>query len=285
MNAAALGAVRIGMHRGWKEFLHLLAAPGEQLFNVVNAAVILTVLYFLRDVTVEGTSLTLAALTLPGVVGMLVVYNATGGTAFAVAFEREDGTLLRAKAAPHGIVGYVTGQIVRAPLYTITNVLLVLLPGLFVVQGLASDGVWSWLALLWVSILGLLATVPLGIALGSVVSNPRTVGGMVFFVSAVLIAISGIFYPITALPAWLHPFAQLFPYYWLGLGMRSALLPDAAAAVELTGTWPHLETVGVLGAWAVLGLVLAPILLRRMARRVSGSSVEAGRHKAAQRIG
>jgi ABC-2 type transport system permease protein len=29
----------------------------------------------------------------------------------------------------------------------------------------------------------------------------------------------------------------------------------------------------VLGAWAVFGLVLAPILLRRMARRQSGSAL------------
>lgn len=44
-------------------------------------------------------------------------------------------------------------------------------------------------------------------------------------------------------------------------------------------------TAGVLGAWAVVGLVLAPMVLRRMARSVSGASVEAGRQKAAQRIG
>ena len=35
----------------------------------------------------------------------------------------------------------------------------------------------------------------------------------------------------------------------------------------------------MLGAWAVLGLVVAPIVLRRMARRESGSSVAARREK------
>jgi ABC-2 type transport system permease protein len=69
----------------------------------------------------------------------------------------------------------------------------------------------------------------------------------------------------------------------MGLGMRSALLPDALASVEIGHSWRHLETVGVLGAWAVAGLVLAPIVLRRMARRESGSSVAARREKAMQR--
>ena len=43
--------------------------------------------------------------------------------------------------------------------------------------------------------------------------------------------------------------------------------------MEIGHSWRHLETLGVLGAWAIAGLVLAPILLRRMARRESGSSV------------
>jgi ABC-2 type transport system permease protein len=67
--------------------------------------------------------------------------------------------------------------------------------------------------------------------------------------------------------------------------MRSALLPAAAEAVELGGSWRNLETIAVLGAWAVLGLVVAPIVLRRMARRESGSRVAQRREQLLQRIG
>ncbi|MGH3897211.1 MAG: ABC transporter permease [Pseudonocardiaceae bacterium] len=280
-----LGAVRIGLGRGWTEFRHSLTRVDEQIFNVLTAGVILTVLYFQRDDLVAGTSLSLATVALPGVVGMLVAFSTTNGAAFVVAFEREDGTLLRAKSVPFGVVGYLVGQVVRIPLSTMMGVLLLLVPGLFLFDGLAGAGISGWLTLLWVLALGLLATLPVGMLLGGLVSNPRAVGQGLFLISGALIAISGIFYPISALPGWLHPIAQVFPFYWLGLGMRSALLPDTAAAVELSGSWRHLETVGVLGAWAVVGLVLAPVVLRRMARRESGASVEAGRLKASQRIG
>ncbi len=278
-------AVRIGLRRGWTEFRQLLANPQEWVFDVIMAGVILLVLYFLRDNTFGESSLSLAALALPGVVGMLVAFTSLTGGAFVVAFEREDGTLLRARAVPFGVVGYVTGQVVRIPLSTMMGILLVLIPGLFLFDQLASTSLGGWLTLLWVLVLGLLATVPVGMALGAVADSPRAISGWLFFVSAGLIAISGIFYPITALPGWLHPIAQVFPFYWLGLGMRSALLPDAAAAVELFGSWRTVETVLALGGWAVVGLVLAPILLRRMARRVSGATVEAGRRQAAQRVG
>jgi ABC-2 type transport system permease protein len=99
-----------------------------------------------------------------------------------------------------------------------------------------------------------------------------------------LIAISGIFYPITALPDWLEWIGQLSPIYWMGLGMRSALLPDSAVVVELDGSWRHLETAAVLGVLAVVGLAVAPVVLRRMARRESGSKVAERRERALQRV-
>ncbi|MDQ4021683.1 MAG: ABC transporter permease [Actinomycetota bacterium] len=280
-----LSAVRIGLGRGWTEFRHVLAMGQEYVFTLMTSGIILIVLYVQRDNAIVGTSLPLATLALPGVIGALVAFNTLTAAAFSLSFEREDGTLLRAKAVPFGVVGYLSGQVVRIPLSTVMQVLILLVPALFLVDGLAATSLAGWLTFGWVLALGLLATLPLGLLLGGLTINPRVTAQIVGVGSAVLIAISGIFYPISGLPSWLHPVAELFPFYWLGLGMRSALLPDAAAAVELSGSWRHLETAAALGAWAVVGLALAPVVLRRMARHESGATVEAGRQKATQRIG
>ena len=136
--------------------------------------------------------------------------------------------------------------------------------------------------MVWVVVLGLLATMPIGIIIGSLAPNVQKVGTWGMLPILVLLGISGIFFPIQELWGWLQVVAQLFPMYWLGLGMRSAFLPDAAAAVEIGGSWRTLETVFVLGTWAVVGLALAPGILRRMARRQSGSQVAAARDEAVQ---
>ncbi|MFF4779626.1 ABC transporter permease [Microtetraspora fusca] len=145
-----------------------------------------------------------------------------------------------------------------------------------------ADGVGALIS--WVLALGLMTSLPIGAVLGSVYVSVRSQGLLQLPILG-LIALSGIFYPITVLPDLVQWIAQVFPIYWLALGMRSALLPDSAVAVEIGESWRHLETAGVLGAWAVLGLILAALVLRRMARRESGSSVAQRREKALQRVG
>jgi ABC-2 type transport system permease protein len=54
-------------------------------------------------------------------------------------------------------------------------------------------------------------------------------------------------------------------------------------AVEIAGSWRHAETVAVLGAWAVAGLLTAPMVLRRMSRRESGSTLAVRHARALQR--
>ena len=86
------------------------------------------------------------------------------------------------------------------------------------------------------------------------------------------------------MPVWVQWVRQASPVYRLGLGMRSGLLPDAAAANEIAGSWRTWETVGALSAWTLLGVVVAPVLLRRMTRHESGSRIAERRDTALRRL-
>lgn len=277
-------AVRTGSTRGRMELRQTFTNPQDLWGYFFPVVILIAVMLFMQGATVPGTNFALGASAMLGILGMQV---ATGGlmtVAQLLVVEREDGTLLRAKAIPNGMTGYLIGKVIVTCGMTAISVALILIPGLLLFDGFAT-GVGAWLTLVWVVLLGLAATVPIGATFGSLFPSPRAMGMGMFFPIMGLVAISGIFYPITALPEWLQWIGQVFPIYWLGLGMRSALLPDAMAAVEIGDSWRQLETVGVLGAWAVVGLLVAPVVMRRMARRESGSSVAARREKAMQRVG
>ncbi|MEU4671701.1 ABC transporter permease [Amycolatopsis sp. NPDC023774] len=281
--AAKRKALRTGARRGLTEFRQQWTNRDDVLGQVVWLVLILTTLFFMRNAHLPGTSFSLGTATVPSVLGAGIVFNGLSGAAGQLVIDREDGTLLRAKATPNGMLGYLLGKIVSLSLMQVAGLVVVLVPCLFLFSGLAADGVWSWLNLLWVLVLGLLATLPLGAAIGSLIRDPRAMALVMLPVTG-LTAISGIFYPITALPVWVQDIAQVFPMYWLGLGMRSALLPDAAVVVEIGQSWRPWWTLGVLAVWAVIGLALAPVLLRRMAQRESGSSVAERRERALQRV-
>jgi ABC-2 type transport system permease protein len=278
-----LVAVRAGFARGGIEVRQSLTNV-QDLWNYFfpNFAALL-VMFFMRGATVPGTNFSLGARTLPSVLGGGLAFGALMTMMMTLTVEREDGTLLRAKAVPNGMLGYLVGKVVQVAGMSLIGSAILVIPGVLLVGGLAPGGPGSWLTLVGVLVLGLVACLPLGAVLGSLFANPRNVGVITLPLMG-LVATSGIFYPITTFPVWLQWIGQAFPVYWLGLGMRSALLPDELAAVEIGGSWRHLETLGVLGAWGVVGLVVAPIVLRRMARRESGSSVAARKEKAMQRV-
>jgi ABC-2 type transport system permease protein len=276
-------AIKAGWRRGLIELRQSFTNPGELVSHFLWPVLMLVALYFLRNRSFGVTGLGLGALALPSMLGMNAAMGMISMSQQLTA-DREDGTLLRAKATPNGMVGYLVSKVVSVAGGLFADLAILLIPGLLIIGGLAVDRPGAWLTLLWVLLLGLLATLPIGAILGSVFTSARS-QGLIQLPVLGLITISGIFYPVTALPAWLEWVAQLTPIYWLGLGMRSALLPGDAVAVEIGESWRHLETIGVLGAWAVLGFLLSPVVLRRMARRESGSSVAGRRDKALQRLG
>jgi len=279
----AMGAARAGLARGRIELRHTFT-NAQDLWNYLFPAVLLLVVFFfMRDATVPGTNFSLGSRTMPSALGMSIAFGGLVSMAMTLTIDREDGTLLRAKAIPNGMTGYLIGKITLVAGMGVISLALQLVPGLLFLDGLSVRGASHWFTLIWVVVLGMVATMPIGAILGSLVTNPRNMG-MIMLPLMGLIATSGIFYPITNFPVWLQWIAQVFPVYWLGLGMRSALLPDSLSAVELGESWRHLQMVGVLGVWAALGLVVAPIVLRRMARRESGSRVAERREKAMQRI-
>lgn len=277
-------AIRVGLQRGWTEFVQSIRSPQDQGFYLFVGLATLGYLYLRRNTVVEEVGLSIPQVSMPSILAALIAFGVVIGPAYQLAMDREDGTLLRAKAVPHGINGYVTSQLVYHSLGLIPMLAIVLVPGFFLFDGLFGRGAAGVGTVIWVLVLSLAAMLPIGMIIGALVPNAQKVGSWGMLPVLTLAGISGIFFPIQNLWGWLQGVAQVFPMYWAGLGMRSAFLPDAAAIAEIGQSWRTGTTVAVLAIWAIAGILAAPPILRRMARRQSGAAMQAAKEQAAQWI-
>lgn len=274
-------AIRLGLRRGWLEFGQSMRSTQDQGFYLFTSLGVLGYLFLRRNTEVEGTGLMVPSVAMPSLLAMLIAFGVVIGPASALAMEKEDGTILRHKAAPYGLRGYFSGQLLFQTLNVVPQMVCILVPSFLLFDDLMASA-WGWLTLAWVLVLGLVAIMPLGMIVGAVVPSMQKLGTWGMLPVMVLASISGVFYPIQALWGWVQVVAQVFPIYWLGHGMRAAFLPDAAAVLEVGGDWRLWETAAVLSAWAILGALVVPRVLRRMTRRSTGSQVEAARDASLQ---
>jgi ABC-2 type transport system permease protein len=272
---------RAGLQRGGIELRQLLRSPKELSGHLTNVVVALAVAAFVGD-DVPGTQTPMAHLALAGFAAYLLFQVGLVSLPQMLVTEREEGALLRLRATPGGIPAYLIAKCLLVVGTAVGTLALLLLAAAVLVDGPLPHGPGGWLTLLWVTVLGLLAVVPLGAAVGAVLPNPREALALIMLPVMGLLVTSGTVFPITSLPVPVQQAASIFPLKWMAQGLRSALLPDSARAAEAAGSWELPLVAAVLTAWAVLGFLLAVPLLRRATRRESGSRLTARHRKAAQ---
>lgn len=274
-------AWRAGLRRGAIELRHFLRNGKEMAGHLTNVAVALGVAAFISD-DVPGTRIPMTHLVLSGFAAYLLFQVGLINLPQILVTEREEGALLRLRATPGGIPAYLVAKCLLVVVVAAGSLALLLASAALVVDGPLPRAPADWLTLLWVTTLGLLSVVPLGAAIGAVLPNPREALALIMLPTMGLLVTSGVVFPITSLPVPVQQVAAVFPLKWMAQGLRSALLPDAARSAEAAGSWELPMVALVLSAWTVLGFVLAIPLLRRAARRESGSRLSARQRKADQ---
>ncbi|MGW7521633.1 ABC transporter permease [Streptomyces sp. NPDC054796] len=272
---------RAGLVRGGIELRHFLRSPKELSGQLTNVVVALLIAAYVSD-EVPGTHTPMAHMVLAGLAAYLLVQIGLVNLPQMLVTEREEGALLRLRATPGGIPAYLVAKCLLVVVMAAGTLALLLAATALLADGPLPRGPGGWLTLLWVTTLGLLAVVPLGAALGAVLPNPREALALIMLPVMGLLFTSGAVFPITSLPVVVQQAASVFPLKWMAQGLRSALLPDTARAAEAAGSWELPMVAGVLAAWALLGFLLAVPLLRRAARRESGSRLTARHHRAAR---
>ncbi|HHS98047.1 MAG TPA: ABC transporter permease [Chloroflexi bacterium] len=167
-----------------------------------------------------------------------------------IAWERWEGTIEYTFMAPITRLTHMVGQTIFSILYSLifTGVILGVVT-LFFHLDLSGANLGGATVML---LAGSLSFIGLGIVASVLpLLFPERGAQMTNVVQAVFLLISGVYYPIEVLPAWIQPLARLSPATFVLEGMRAAVLEGAPTGA----LWPYLWPLLVAGAVAIpLGL-------------------------------
>lgn len=166
----------------------------------------------------------------------------------SIAWERWEGTIEHTFMAPINRITHLGGVSIYSIIYgLIRTVLVLLIAGLFFNISARNANYFGALVVLLASCfsflgLGLIAAVlPL--------LSPEKGSQATHILEGLLLLISGIYYPISALPQWLQPLSVISPATYTLQGIRSALL-DGASTYSL---------IPIIEKEILLALILIPL--------------------------
>lgn len=165
-----------------------------------------------------------------------------------IAIERWEGTIEYTLMAPIRRITHVGGQTLWAVVYSMffTGVILAVTVAMFDID-LSKANLWGG-ALMLLS--GSLSFIGLGV-MGSVLPLlfPERGSQMTHVIIAVLLLVSGVYYPVDVLPGMLQDLAVISPATYVLDGTRMALLEGVSTAALWPNIWPTL----------LMGLVAIPM--------------------------
>ena len=262
--------LRVGMDRIRLELLEYVRRVDNMIFTF--AFPILLLLIFASAFgsvdaiqTPEG-ELDPAAMMLPAMLAAGVLLSGMQNLGIGVAIERWDGTLRRLSAMPIPVASYFIGKFGQVIVTAIVQTAALLSVGVGVFGFELPQSTEQWGVFAAVYVLGLFCCSMLGLAMAQLPRSVNSASAIVIPIVLVLQFISGIYLTITMLPDWLIQIANVFPVAWLAHAMRFAFLPEAGRFAELNQEWNLDMAFIMLGAWSVVGLVIALVTFRWVSR-------------------
>jgi ABC-2 type transport system permease protein len=162
----------------------------------------------------------------------------------AIAWERWEGTIEYTFMAPVSRFTHMMGQTAFCIVYGIlhTGVILGVVTLFFQLDLSEANFVGSTLVLLS----GSLSFIGLGVIAAVLpLLYPERGAQMTHVLQALVLLVSGVYYPVSVLPGWMQPLARLSPATYVLEGMRAGLQDGASTSVLVQYVWPLLA-MGVI---------------------------------------
>ena len=183
----------------------------------------------------------------PGIAGMSVMSTTFTALAFNITFLREQGVLKRIRGTPMPGISYLLGIAGNAITNTALQIVIITVAGkVFFGTGWPRE----WVELVLFVVFGVVCFASLGVAFSHAIPNFDSAPAYVNAVFLPVVAVSGVFFDTAHSPAFMKGIAEALPLYHLIAGLSGAMVTGASLS-------KNVSDLGVLAAWAVLGIWLA----------------------------
>ena len=184
---------------------------------------------------------------LPAMIAYIILQSGINYVAIGLAELRVRKVLRRFRATPVKPFTIIASQVVAGILTVLLQLVVLVAVGTFLF-GAKSYG--SWFVVLVPILLGTAAFVGIGFLLTSAARTSESARALATMVAFPMMFLSGVFFPVTALPAWLATVVHVLPLTWLVDALHQVMNDGA-------GLGPIALDCLILIAWAVVTYALA----------------------------
>lgn len=182
---------------------------------------------------------------LPGQLGFSLLASAVFGVAFMFFSLRNTLVLKRFFATPISRLYIILGEMLSRVLFQMLTAVVIILLGYYFFDFTLIYGWKTFIELLVLSFIGLVAFMGMGFVVSGIATNDNTIPPLANIVTLPQFLICGTFFPIDVFPKWLQWFAQVLPLTHLNNALRDV-------AFEGNNLWDERWEIAILLLWGVV---------------------------------
>jgi ABC-2 type transport system permease protein len=244
------GRLGLVLHQARYDLLGFLRNRQARFFTLILPLLFLVIFVSVfGNNTIRATGVKASTYYVPGISALAVIAASFVNLVISITAQREAGILKRRRATPVPAWVLIAGRTLTAMSVSLVVMTVLLLVGRFGYGVHLPTSTIPGIAL--TAIVGSATFCILGYALSTAIGSADAAQPMVQAIMLPLYFISGVFIPNVNLPSWLRHVAQVFPVQHLAGGLHHAFDPAVHGAGIVWGD------LGVLGLWALAGLVVA----------------------------
>ena len=165
---------------------------------------------------------------IPGLIAMILQIQSTLFTALSIAREKEEGTIEQLIVTPLKSIELIVGKVMPYVAVSLFNLVEVLIIGVLWF-GIPVQG--SVLLLLALGVLALLSSLGIGLLASTIAHTQQEAIFLIFFLMLPFMFLSGLFFPLEAMPRVLQLISYLIPLRYLLVIVRGIILKGAGFSI------------------------------------------------------